>query len=673
MKLRQTIFGVLAGVALLALVVPREAAAQIWSEYDISIVPRPYQPQAGFGIQVPRNQFVDIFSPSVVDPDNGVAGPFNIGFPVEYNGQTYTRVYISVNGWVSFERPITGGAGFFGDDPNSLFNNSRPNLTLAPFFGDHYLRNRLIDGQEYTNSTVRYINKPGTGTNPRDTFVVEWENMNVNYYFDPTDPSNPFAPGRAPQPSSIASFQLWIIQSDSINCATKEPEIEFQYGPVGTTGIVKTSGASVGIEDAPAVPNGATSFLNCVAYEQTGNLDSARYSMRLTSNWPPAGFPGRAFHFAPHCAGRIGGWGDGDADLTQLDATVPSFVRQDQRRFVTFADVIRILRHQASRDVPFDSTYGRNGFHGDVNHDSRFYYSTRNYNNTGDSLDQFNNIVRYRVNFPTKDVNPALPFPQDNSFNGFLFDADQQDAALIMLYLAAKVPVLPWLPDTLPPFTGKAVPAAVPTDVVLKPMAMTSANRMEIPVTFNGNLDGALGVAIQAAPGTRIVEVRTAPKTVDSWVEAARSDDRVALAAAGTFAEGQVVATLVVEPTDGAAVFQSVKVGSQEKGLRRVTTSSATAGSAELNLTQNHPNPFTAGATTTIDYTVPSNGAVNVRVFDLLGREVRSLVDGSIDAGSYSVQWDGRDGAGRTVDAGVYYCRIEAAGQSRTISLQVRD
>lgn len=673
MKLRRTIFGALAGLAVMAAAVPQEADAQIWTQYNISIGTEPYLPQSSRGVIIPRSSFTDIFSPSVVDPDNGVAGPIDIGFPVEYNGQTYTQVYVSVNGWVSFQRPIAGGAGFFGDDPRALFNNSRPNLTLAPYYGDHYLRNPAFDGADpggriFTPSNIRYVNAQENG---RDVFIVEWENLNINYFFDPLDPTNPFAPGREAQATSIGSFQLHIIEAPDA-CATDEATIEFHYGPVGSNGTVKTSGASVGIEDEPAVPNGQTSFINAVAFRDFGgSLDSSRFSTRLTTTYPPAGFPGQTFQFLPNCTDRISGWGDGDADLTQLNLTVPQSIREDQRRFVTFLDVIRILRHQATRNVDFDSATGRHGYHGDVNHDGRYYYSTRNADNTADVRDVFGNLVRRKVLFPIKSTNEQLPFPNDNSFNGFFFDADQQDAALIMLYLAAKLPVLPWLPDTLPPFTGKRVPGAIASDIELGSSQLLTGRRVEIPVTFNGALNGALGVAFEAGEGTRIVEIRTMPRTNDAWVEGVASDNRVAFAAAGRFNGDEVIATIVVEAdVQGIITLNNIKVGDQEMGARKLDINAPVTGDATLSLMQNAPNPFSA--TTMISYTVPAEGSVSLRVFDVTGREVRTLVSGTRAAGSHDVEWDGRDQSGNRVATGVYFYRLETAGQTRSMSLQVR-
>jgi hypothetical protein len=433
------------------------------------------------------------------------------------------------------------------------------------------------------------------------------------------------------------------------------------------------SGASVGIEDEPSVPGGQTNFMNAVAWLQSGfNRDSLIYSHRLTSTYPPTGFPSQVFRFESECRERAPGWGDGDADLTQLNRNVPQAIRDDQRLFVTFADVIRILRHTATRNVDFDSIPGRHGFHGDVNHNGRFFYSTRNWNNSADSTNGVGDIIRYKRFFPTKDINPELPFPNDNSFSGFLFDADEMDAALIMLYLAAKLPVLPWLPDTLPHFTGKVAPITVANDVAFGAVRAIGGRRVEIPVMFNGAVSGASGVSFDVANGAHIVEVRTMPRTDRTWVEAASSDNRVAIAAAGTFREDDVVAVLVVEADNsGDIALGQVTWNNELKGMRKFNIYGATTGAATLSIAQNYPNPFKVNTATTIAYSVPAAGSVTVRIFDVMGREVRTLVDGELGAGSYTAQWNGTDVAGMPVEAGVYYARIESNGGTRTVSMQV--
>jgi hypothetical protein len=75
-------------------------------------------------------------------------------------------------------------------------------------------------------------------------------------------------------------------------------------------------------------------------------------------------------------------------------------------------------------------------------------------------------------------------------------------------------------------------------------------------------------------------------------------------------------------------------------------------------LAQNYPNPF--NPSTTIRYALPRGGIVSLRVFDHLGREVKSLVRGPHQAGLYEVRWDGTDASGSRVASGLYFYRLES-------------
>lgn len=77
---------------------------------------------------------------------------------------------------------------------------------------------------------------------------------------------------------------------------------------------------------------------------------------------------------------------------------------------------------------------------------------------------------------------------------------------------------------------------------------------------------------------------------------------------------------------------------------------------------QNTPNPF--NPTTTISYTIPEAGNVQVAVYNLAGQHVATLSDAPQQAGSHSLTWDASDLA-----AGVYFCTISAGSQSQTIKM----
>ena len=82
-------------------------------------------------------------------------------------------------------------------------------------------------------------------------------------------------------------------------------------------------------------------------------------------------------------------------------------------------------------------------------------------------------------------------------------------------------------------------------------------------------------------------------------------------------------------------------------------------------LYQNFPNPF--NPSTTIRYDVPAgSGAVTLKVFDVAGRLVKTLVNGKPAAGPERIDWDGTNAKGHGVSTGVYFYRLEASGFSQT-------
>lgn len=75
-----------------------------------------------------------------------------------------------------------------------------------------------------------------------------------------------------------------------------------------------------------------------------------------------------------------------------------------------------------------------------------------------------------------------------------------------------------------------------------------------------------------------------------------------------------------------------------------------------FQLFQNHPNPF--NPTTRIRYRIPAGMSVSLKVYNMLGEEVRTLVDKYHHAGSYEVEWDGRMSSGARAASGVYVYRL---------------
>jgi hypothetical protein len=93
------------------------------------------------------------------------------------------------------------------------------------------------------------------------------------------------------------------------------------------------------------------------------------------------------------------------------------------------------------------------------------------------------------------------------------------------------------------------------------------------------------------------------------------------------------------------------------------------ADGAGARLATARPNPFSRS--TAIRYAATDGGPVELVVYDLSGRRVRTLVHGTVSAGEHEVAWDGRDDSGRRLAAGVYFCRFRmgAAAETRRLVL----
>jgi hypothetical protein len=78
-----------------------------------------------------------------------------------------------------------------------------------------------------------------------------------------------------------------------------------------------------------------------------------------------------------------------------------------------------------------------------------------------------------------------------------------------------------------------------------------------------------------------------------------------------------------------------------------------------FSLSQNYPNPF--NASTTIEFSISERGPALLEVYNLLGQRVATLLDGELEPGRYSYQWNGAD-----APSGVYFYRLTAGHHTQT-------
>lgn len=83
----------------------------------------------------------------------------------------------------------------------------------------------------------------------------------------------------------------------------------------------------------------------------------------------------------------------------------------------------------------------------------------------------------------------------------------------------------------------------------------------------------------------------------------------------------------------------------------------------KFQLNQNYPNPFSSS--TAISYNLKKQSNVEVTIYDVLGRKIRTFDAGSQAAGTHGVIWNGRNNVGKLVAPGVYFYRLEAGGEAQ--------
>jgi photosystem II stability/assembly factor-like uncharacterized protein len=110
-------------------------------------------------------------------------------------------------------------------------------------------------------------------------------------------------------------------------------------------------------------------------------------------------------------------------------------------------------------------------------------------------------------------------------------------------------------------------------------------------------------------------------------------------------------------------LFASVRSGGIYKVNQTVTSvNSQSSKYYSFSLGQNYPNPF--NPSTIINYSIPKSGLVSIKIYDLLGKEIKTLVSEEKSAGNYSVQFNGSN-----LSSGIYFYRMQSGNHMQTKKL----
>ena len=115
---------------------------------------------------------------------------------------------------------------------------------------------------------------------------------------------------------------------------------------------------------------------------------------------------------------------------------------------------------------------------------------------------------------------------------------------------------------------------------------------------------------------------------------------------------------VVLDPLLGGVHVLKSSLGEQPTAVQTPTT----VRPAQYRLGDSYPNPFNPQMVIPLDLATDQK-KVSLALYDVLGRRVRQLWDGSLRAGSHRFVWDGRDEEGKGVAAGVYIYKVEVDGQ----------
>jgi hypothetical protein len=123
------------------------------------------------------------------------------------------------------------------------------------------------------------------------------------------------------------------------------------------------------------------------------------------------------------------------------------------------------------------------------------------------------------------------------------------------------------------------------------------------------------------------------------------------------------------EPKSYSFLDENVSNGTYSYRLKQIDFDGTTAYSPEVmvevdftpsnfGLSQNYPNPFNPA--TTIQFQVPKASDVSIVIYDMLGKEIKSLYSAQVQPGKYTVEWNGTNNAGMKVTSGSYIYRMTA-------------
>lgn len=245
------------------------------------------------------------------------------------------------------------------------------------------------------------------------------------------------------------------------------------------------------------------------------------------------------------------------------------------------------------------------------------------------------------------------------------------DAGIVLASVVGKVPYLPWR-QPLPPLQNTDGKSEAPLSIILASAKGNAGQVVTIPISVPQNLAGLRTAEMKLlydASTLKIRSVGTTSLTKDFALESNIQNGSVLIAMASgeaLTAGGQILSVEAeILQSSGNFGLQLQDIALNDSKVNSVTSVGAPNSDIPTTyaLLQNYPNPF--NPSTTIEYQLPQNTFVDLKVYDITGREVTTLVATMQNAGRYSITWNAVDSRGNKVASGVYLYRLSAGSFSQ--------
>ncbi len=619
-------------VVFIAVTVSPKLFSQVNGEYkSITIVENvPYE-ELGPNKQVIPNTLFSL-GPNYIqeDSDDGYHR-IDLGFDFEMNGEVFNQAWICVNGFISLSPPPFLPA----KNVNALFldANNYPVNVIAPFWGDHYYRDEQnFNERGFVPSEISYSLETidrGDGVFQK-VMVIQWKNLNINYRLGSEDII-----------SSVANFQVRLYES--LDAFSYQGDIEFAYGTVGpknrpdiTDTRVITSGSVIGIKGEGKLVGEGADYLNGLFYNQSLTLAGTKTDK--TTYWPPSGGTDKRILFTASSVFNVAEWwGDGDVDFSKARGN--KHFGMPQSRFVTANDVRLIMKSIAS-NIPLDPVRRRQAYHGDVNHNGRYYFA--------------NDGTKVRIPKQSKVYTDDLP-NEISSNKQVLFEANEHDASFILAYMAGRVVELPWLIDTVVQW-GKLVDENKANNIKIGDIISLGNSEYQVPIYINGYYEGPLSTRFNFN-GKMLDAVKN--ETEKNQILVMTGDNNIVLSAQGVFEPSNPLMILKLKLNESQLNLTNIRFNDVETGLL-----STKLTSVEFNNDNNmiFVTPNVVADKATISVNITHNGNYELAIYDVQGNLVNTLLNSNLNAGSYIYNWDAKDISGANVSNGMYIYRLNGNG-----------